>query len=267
MAGSVSRSSPAPHCFHPIAPERPFLLVADIDGTLLGDEQGEASLRQICRDHPSSFRLALATGRPLWSVTDLISQGRLPQPVCIGSSVGTELLDCEDPTNRMGNAYAARAASDWDVEAIYAIGEGEGIHRQQFERGQPRFQAGFYWDGRTETMNAFLERVAVLEEYRVVVSSGRYVDVVPRCMGKGELALFVRQRMGIEPERVVVAGDSGNDREMFDTGLRGVVPCNALAELKNRATEAWHYSSPLPAGRGVIDGLCHFGLLRSEAPP
>jgi hydroxymethylpyrimidine pyrophosphatase-like HAD family hydrolase len=59
----------------------------------------------------------------------------------------------------------------------------------------------------------------------------------------------------------VVAGDSGNDRVMFETGFKGIVPVNALDELKAVAQQPHHYQSPLPAGRGVLDGLCHFGFI------
>jgi len=58
----------------------------------------------------------------------------------------------------------------------------------------------------------------------------------------------------------VIAGDSGNDRQMFETEYKGIVPVNALEELKVLARQLWHYHSPLPAARGVLDGLRHFGF-------
>ncbi len=61
--------------------------------------------------------------------------------------------------------------------------------------------------------------------------------------------------------QIVVAGDSGNDRQMFETGLRGIVPVNALDELKVLACQDWHYHSPYPAALGVLDGLRHFGFI------
>jgi hydroxymethylpyrimidine pyrophosphatase-like HAD family hydrolase len=59
---------------------------------------------------------------------------------------------------------------------------------------------------------------------------------------------------------VAVAGDSGNDRQMFETEYKGIVPVNALDELKALASKPWHYHSPYPAARGVLDGLRHFGF-------
>jgi hydroxymethylpyrimidine pyrophosphatase-like HAD family hydrolase len=72
---------------------------------------------------------------------------------------------------------------------------------------------------------------------------------------------FLQAELGLPADRVVVAGDSGNDREMFAAGFRGILPSNALDELKAAAVEPWHYRSPLPFALGVVDGLRHFGYL------
>lgn len=245
----------------PADPRRPFLLAADIDGTLLGDPDGQAALRGLIEAYPGSVHLAVISGRSRASIRGLVAEGSLPAPRFIGSAVGSELLDCADPQNRLGAEYAARAAADWDPGSVYALGEGEGMRRQAFPEGQPRFQAGFDWDGRPETLRDLRRRLAALPGCRIVPSQDRFVDVFPAGFGKGELTRFLQHRLGVEPERTVVAGDSGNDREMFETGFRGIVPGNALEELKRAADKPWHYHSPRPAAGGVIDGLQYFGLV------
>jgi hypothetical protein len=118
--------------YRPTQPSSPFLLAADIDGTLLGDEQGAAWLQALSLAYPSSFYLALVTGRSLPSILTLLEEGRLPQPDYICCDVGTELLDCADPENGLGKKYAAQVSPQWDLEKIYALGEGEGVWRQDF---------------------------------------------------------------------------------------------------------------------------------------
>jgi hydroxymethylpyrimidine pyrophosphatase-like HAD family hydrolase len=104
-----------------------------------------------------------------------------------------------------------------------------------------------------------------LNHFHIIASYGEYIDVLPNPMGKGKAVEFLQRELGIKSERVVVAGDSGNDREMFETGFKGIVPANALDELKAVARHPWHYQSPLPAGLGVLDGLCHFGFIARRA--
>lgn len=258
-----SHTNPIPH-FYPIRPHDPFLLAADLDGTLLGDAQGEAWLRAFALRYPGSFYLAFVTGRTLSSILELVDRERLPRPAFMCGNVGTELVDLGDPDNALGKKYVAQVPAGWDPEGIYALGEGPGVFRQEYPEGQPPFQAGFDWDGKPETLADFYRRMGHHDEYRLLPSHGMYIDVLPTPLGKGKAVQFLQQELGLDPARVVVAGDAGNDLEMFETGFQGILPANALEELRTAACQPWHYHSPLPAGRGVIDGLLHFGFIRQE---
>ncbi len=242
-------------------PGEPFLLAADIDGTMLGDALGEAWLKAFRRESAGGFLLAYVTGRDFRSVIRLVEAGRLPCPNFVCSDVGTEIHDLGDPRNDLGKAYTAQVGPGWNPETIFALGEGEGIRRQAVVDGQSRFQAGFDWDGQPHTLEAFFRRMAGLEGCHILPSHGEYIDVLPDVLGKGKAVAFLQKELCLDPQRVVVAGDSGNDREMFETGFKGIVPANALDELKAIANQPWHYHSPLPAGRGVLEGLRHFGFV------
>jgi sucrose-phosphate synthase len=246
----------------PAEPDNPFLLAADIDGTLMGEEETRSVLLDLVLAFPQSLYLAVISGRSRASIQALAREERLPPPNFIGSAVGSELLDCGDPENLLGRKYAARVPPGWDLETVYALGEGEGIRRQAFAEGRPRFQAGFDWDGRSDTLASFRCRLAELPGCRILPSSGRFIDVFPAGVGKGELARFLQRELRVIPGRVVVAGDSGNDREMLEAGFKGIIPVNALDELKQVADKPWHYHSALPSARGVLDGLRHFGLVK-----
>jgi hydroxymethylpyrimidine pyrophosphatase-like HAD family hydrolase len=247
--------------YRPTQPASPFLLAADIDGTLLIAEQGADWLKAFSRAYPGSFYLALVTGRSLPSILTLIEEGRLPQPDFICCDVGTELLVCADPENVLGKKYTAQVSPSWDLEKIYTLGEGEGVWRQDFPEGQPRFQAGFYWDGQAHTLAAFCDRLASHPEFYILPSYQTYIDVLPLPLGKGRVVMFVQQELGLDPDRVVVAGDAGNDLQMFETGYKGILPVNAREELRTAACAPWHYHSSLPAARGVLDGLKFFGFI------
>jgi hydroxymethylpyrimidine pyrophosphatase-like HAD family hydrolase len=238
-----------------------FLLAADIDGTMLGDETGEALLHQFAAQHAGDFTLAYITGRYPKSVLELIEQGRLPRPRFICGNVGTEIIDLDDPSNHIGHAYHAQVSQTWDLDEIYRLGHGEGIRPQEFDKGQPSYQAGFYWDARPESLRAFYDRLAPLEQVYIQASYDTYIDVFPNALGKGNAARFLQEQLRLHPEQVVVAGDSGNDRQLFETAYKGIIPVNALAELKSLARQCWHYHSPYPAARGVLDGLQHFGFI------
>ncbi|MBN2388684.1 MAG: HAD hydrolase family protein [Anaerolineales bacterium] len=251
---------------HPTCPEQRFLLASDIDGTLLGDACGTALLRALGQAHRKSFILAYMTGRYISSVLTDIKAGILLRPDYICANVGTEIVDLNDLVNTTGRRYAQRVSNHWDLEEVYRLGVGEGVWVQDFPEGQPPYQAGFLWDGRAESLAAFEQRLAGHDRWRILASYSHYIDVFPGRLGKGEAVRFLQQELGLDPGQVVVAGDAGNDLEMFQLGFKGIVPVNALDELKTAAREPWHYHSSLPAGRAVLDGLIHFGFLDGNLP-
>ena len=135
--------------------DKPFLLAADIDGTLLGDETGEALLRELARTQREAFLLAYVSGRSRASILQLVEEGRLPGPDFICGHVGTDLFDRRDPENAIGRKFASLVPKGWNLDQIYSLGEGPGIQRQDFPDGQPTFQAGFFWDSDSDNLKAF----------------------------------------------------------------------------------------------------------------
>lgn len=248
--------------YHLAKPGEPFLLAADLDGTLLGDELGEAWIKALRRQSAQDLRLAYVTGRGYALVQEPIDAGRLPAPDFICCDVGSTIYDLSDPQNHLGSRYAAQAGPAWNPAAVFALGEGEGVRRQSLAGGSDRFRASFDWDGQPGSLKAFYQRMESLPFCRILPSHGRYIDVLPVGLGKGQAVAFLSRELGLSDQWVVVAGDSGNDLEMFETAFQGIVVANALDELKAGANLARHYHSPLPAGRGVLDGLHYFGFLK-----
>ncbi len=243
----------------------PFLLAADIDGTLLGSTKERSWLCDFLALYPDSVYLAYMTGRSLPSVRSLIAEKVLPPPHFICSHVGTELIDYRNENTEVHERFVAAVdSSAWDLARIYRMGVGEGIRPQVFNGGRPPFQAGFLWDGNADTLAAFKERLVAGISHTVVVSHGRFIDIIPACLGKGNAVCFLREHIPVDGERVVVAGDSGNDRSMFETPFKGIVPANSYDELKAAADKPWHYHSPYTFSTGVLDGLCYFGFVKGK---
>jgi sucrose-6F-phosphate phosphohydrolase len=246
----------------PTRPDIPFFLATDLDGTLIGDDQGMVEFLDFGAQHRRSFQLAYVTGEYFELVLANVDAGHILRPDYICANVGTEILDLNDMVNSLGRRYAEQVTPCWDLRRVYAMGQGPGVRMQIFPGGQPPYQAGFDWDGKAETLAALRARLAGCLHCRILPSSGRYIDVFPDGVGKGEAVRFLQRQLGFDPQRVVVAGDSGNDVEMFAAGYPGILPANALDELKQAANQPWHYHSPLPAARGVLDGLRHFGFVK-----
>ncbi|CBZ55833.1 conserved hypothetical protein [Neospora caninum Liverpool] len=87
------------------------------------------------------------------------------------------------------------------------------------------------------TAVAYLRSLIDSRSKKVCVSGGgdwRYLDILPKAGGKLNASLFVMEQLGFDKSRTVVAGDSGNDIDMFcDPGILGVCVRNAQPELRD----------------------------------
>jgi sucrose-6F-phosphate phosphohydrolase len=108
----------------------------------------------------------------------------------------------------------------------------------------------------------FLERLRrrlaeAVQAARVVYSSRRDLDVLPQGADKGTVVAHLARHWGIDRSRVIVAGDSGNDLDMFRQGFLGIVVGNAHPELTSlRDPKVFHATKCYAAG--VLEGLSHW---------
>ena len=98
----------------------------------------------------------------------------------------------------------------------------------------------------------------------MVYSSGRDLDILPRSADKGQALAWLCNALGIGLDQVVVAGDTDNDRSMFELpSVRGIVVANALPELRDLGrNNPLIYNSGERFARGVVDGLFHWPVFR-----
>ena len=90
------------------------------------------------------------------------------------------------------------------------------------------------------------------------------LSFLPALSGKGKAIRFLVEQQGLASDRVVVAGDTGNDATMFVEFLKGVVVANAQRELLDLADSLVGgdmYIARNPYAAGVEEGLEHFGVL------
>jgi len=88
----------------------------------------------------------------------------------------------------------------------------------------------------------------------MIYSSRRDLDIVPAGANKGTAAAFLASTWwGIPQSRVLVSGDSGNDRDLFGQGFLGIVVSNAHRELKElNGPTVYHARQPYAGG--VLEG-------------
>lgn len=230
-----------------------YLLIADLDFTLLGDD---AALRRFADWHRPRcgwFKLVYASGRLHHAMRQAVEENGLPLPEALISGVGTEVRRFGGPPLAGWNDHLDYG---WSAERVRAALAQFGQLQLQPDEFQSQFKVSYY---ARQLRAAQLEWVrSALRAHRVhaelIYSSDRDLDVLPRGANKGSAAAYLARRWGWPLEQVLVAGDSGNDLALFQQGFCGIVVANAHDDLKAMAGPRAYLSS-LPCAAGVLDGV------------
>ncbi|MEP3687664.1 MAG: HAD-IIB family hydrolase [Sulfitobacter dubius] len=246
----------------------PVMLASDIDNTLTGCVPSAALFNTwVARDRPV---FAVATGRSLPEARRILREWNLPMPRVFITSVGTEV-------------YLPDAQGRLCLDARFARKLDAGWARDRVERALEDF--GFNWQARVEQrrwkLSGFgdMRTARRLERHlarcgaaaQIVASHDRLIDVLPLAAGKGAAVCAAARRLGMPMDRVVVAGDSGNDFDMLQAVKhgpgRGILVGNAMDGLRERLGGGRLYYARASHAAGVLEGLQTFGLAPNAMEP
>lgn len=246
------------------------LFSSDLDGTLAGDREASRAFAQLWQSLPDGDRplLVYNSGRLIEDIIDFTAEEGLPAADFLIGGVGTMVHSESHP--HLTAEYQTLIGEGFDVDLI----EAELVMIERLTRQPAHYQHAYKssWYLHDATAEEIGELQRMLEgsghRARIVYSSGRDLDVLPDVADKGQALRWLCQTLDIGLDEVVVAGDTGNDRAMFELdGVRGILPGNALPELASLAqARAGMIATEGIAARGVIEGLRTFGVFASSKP-
>lgn len=245
------------------------LIVSDIDGTLVGDGQGEGALNPEYFDVIRSLsgkgvKFMACSGRQRLSIAKLF------RPVkseifcaCDGGSIvfqdkcllyarmlpdeivkelirdAARLEECDFMLCSTECAYCRKEDSEmyhWMTEGygydIRAVG-----HDIEKVVENNIVKVSLYHRDRAEELTDPWFRPKWKDEVKLTLAGIQWLDCVPKDAGKGAALAFMQQHFHILPSETIVFGDNQNDMEMFELAGRSYAVSNAREEVQEAATD------------------------------
>jgi sucrose-6F-phosphate phosphohydrolase len=237
-----------------------WLLVSDVDDTLIGDDEALATFLDLARrsDH---LTVAVNSSRPHDSV--MATLRNLPDgfmPKAVITALGTEVFVDGELLESWHSRFHGFDRRPID-EAMQKLGL-----QPHADEMQTPLKASFSVPRGVPSDLALeaLEKLPVA--LRTIVSHGGVdLDVIPREAGKGVATLHLAERLGVPMRQLVVAGDSANDVLMFNAVEKAIAVGNAREELLRVADPVKTYFAKGCCAAGIIEGLRHYGAPLAHA--
>jgi sucrose-phosphate synthase len=237
------------------------LLVCDIDDTLVGDKEGLEKLLDAIGHAHDKVGLAVVTGRRIESTMDVLEKWNVPVPDVLVTAVGSEIH------------YGHRMVEDtdwtkhidyrWKPEALReAMRNFPGLKLQRAV-DQRRFKISYDVDPNlapsVKEIRTHLRKRDL--HAKIIYSHHAYLDILPVRASKGLAIQYLTIKWGLDPRKILVAGDSGNDEEMLRGNNLGVIVANYSKELAKLQGRKDIYFAQGAYAWGILEGMHHYDFL------
>ncbi|MFN2267222.1 MAG: HAD-IIB family hydrolase [Desulfonatronovibrio sp.] len=240
------------------------VFITDIDNTLLGNKKALKILLNEMGRFKDTLVFGVATGRTLESTLDILTKENVPIPEVLITSVGSEIY--YGPNILKDHGWSQHINYRWKPDKIREImKEISGIELQKDEN-QRQFKLSY---------NFFPENFSGIRAIRklmrrndlhakIIHSHGKYLDFLPLRASKGLAIRYTCMKWGVDFKKVLVAGDSGNDREMLSGNTLSVVVGNYSPELRSLPQTPTIYFASDDYSAGIIEGMTYYGFLEDK---
>ena len=231
------------------------ILVTDVDDTLAGNDKALAALLERLAGAGRKVGFGIVTGRTLQRAGALLERLDIPAPDVLITASGTELHYGAHLTR--DRSWEHQIEYRWEPDEIREVLDSvEGL-----ERGPPESESRFRLryvlaPERAPGLRLIRQRLRQAGlRATTIVDHEVHLDVLPVRASPGLAIRFFCFKWRMAPERLLVAGDSGNDWDMLSGDTLGVVVGNHTPELEGLRGRPRVYFAEGDHAWGILEGI------------
>ena len=167
-----------------------FLVITDIDHTLMGDDAALHELLDLLETHKDRIGFGVATGRSITSTQALFERKGLALPEILITSVGSEIYYRSDAFTDKG--WQRHISKWWDRKKIENLLTSLDFLELQEREHQLPFKLSYYMspkNNRIAKINAILNHNKC--HCTVIYSHDKYLDILPHRASKGKAVRYL----------------------------------------------------------------------------
>ena len=264
------------------------LLATDMDGTVIPLDSGPEREAEIIRFNEvmvanPQVALAYVTGRHLELGLAGVTRHNLPTPDIFVCDVGTTIYFLDDHNQwQRDEDYRAELKKSWHdhtgTDIAQMLADLHLLTPQEAEK-QKEFKQSYYLPRRHDheaTLAAIHAKLANHQVTANVIYSVDtlkdlgLIDVLPKIAAKDYALDYLWRKLALPKERIIYAGDSGNDLLAFISGFNAIIVANTAEPVKEAVRQEAQakqitehiFFAPSRFVQGVIEGCAHFNLFR-----
>ena len=227
------------------------LFCTDLDGTLIPDgycavlSEARQAFARLIAQH--GIQLAYVSGRDRRLVQQVIDDYQLPYPEYVIADVGSSMYSCDMHNWTLMQGWHQFIGLDWAGRSALEIydffPEIPGLILQE-DAHQGRYKLSFYVPLEIDHTALIQQMQALAATHQLAVSliysvdHGKKIgllDILPAAANKLAAIRYLMHQLGLRPDEVLFAGDSGNDLDVLSSELPAVLVANAHESVRQEA--------------------------------
>lgn len=235
-----------------------LFVITDLDGTLVegADVKGLKELTDWIRKNKSTVAFGIASGRNRIITEQAIKKYGLPQPDVLICSAGSEIYYTDQLIPDKG--WDSHIDYQWKRDEMQeTLKKFAGIRLQETDAQWP-FKLSYYVDNSFDE-DDMANLYKFLDDHKlrakVLLTDNKFLDLLPFRASKGSAVRYLSYKWNHPMDRIITAGNGGNDKDMLNGKARSIVVSNYSPELEDLKKNKAVYFSKYPIAEGVLDGI------------